>query len=199
MRAVILHDTGEADLDKILKFYTAPDGLGPHYFIEVTGTIRRLVDEDHIAYHAKIEESEARLYMAGYSNWCKWSWGSEGPFCVGAEMSNYAAWKEQWMSHGYRSPLDLVTRDHPNSCSIGIELQHPSEPTPLWFTPEQYAAAGELIADICKRRSLVVSRETVLTHADVSPMRRCNSHGPWDPPGSFSFNELWDAMRPAPR
>jgi hypothetical protein len=35
----------------------------PHYLIETIGMIRRIVDEGRVAYQAKIEQSEARLYM----------------------------------------------------------------------------------------------------------------------------------------
>src|SRR6185295_17365458 len=68
-RAVIVHGTGETDLDKLLAYYTAADGLGPHYLIEPHGTVRRFVDEDRIAYHAKIDTAEAHLYQLGYAEW----------------------------------------------------------------------------------------------------------------------------------
>lgn len=194
--AVILHQTGETDLDKIIRYYTSnADRIAPHYMVEVHGSVRRFVTEDRIAYHAKIDPQEAQLYSRGYQEWSTWEWSNGKPEPRGLELSNYVQWREQWRRRGYQSPLDLVTRSRPNALSVGIEIQKPLYPTKKFFEAPQYKAAAELVFEVCKRHKLPVDREHVLIHYDVSPMRRSNKQGSWDPPSSFDYNLLWDEMR----
>lgn len=193
--AFVVHNTGETDLDKILKFYSAEDGYQPHFFVETTGTIRRIVAEDHVAWHAKIDEAEARLYMLGYGTWSQWSWNNEQPFHLGYEFPGYFEWRTSWRSQGVQSPIGLVTGQYPNATSIGIELQKPILVTPDIFTDAQYEALAWLLVEEGHRLQIPIDRQHVLGHYDVSPMRRCNSTGNWDPGFAFRWNRLWDLVR----
>lgn len=192
--SVVLHSTGETDLDKILAWYTHPEGLGPHYFIETIGTVRRIAAENLIAYHAKIDKAEANLYQMGYQYWSQWIWLKDKPVNKGEEQSNYRLWRETWRDQGKQSPLDLVTKSSPNTFSVGIELQQPTSPTADIFTDEQYDSLTQLLIDIGKRNDIALDREHILGHYDVSPMRRSNSKGSWDPGEKFSFNRLFDLI-----
>ncbi len=192
--AVILHTTGSTDLDAIINWYTSKDGLQPHYMISVSGLIRRFVQEDHVAYHCKIDQHEAKLYMLGYKEWSHWCWDGEKPFNIGNEFSGYRMWRDQWRTRGKQSPLELISHDHPNSCSIGIELQQPTQPTPDIFTDEQYRSCADLLADIWRRQKVPLDREHVLSHYDCSPMRRCNPGGSTDPGRNFNYNRIWDLL-----
>ncbi len=195
--AVVIHTTGETDLDRILKFYTDPLGLQPHFLVEVTGTIRRIVKESLVAYHAKIEDDEARKYVLGYEGWSHYVWSGTSAFDFGSEYPGYREWRDKWVSGGKQSPIDLVTGRHPNACSIGIELQQPTDDlkTADIFLDVQYEQLASLLADIWQRQKIPLTHETVLGHYDVSPMRRCTVHGSWDPGQNFAWNRLWDLLR----
>lgn len=197
--AIILHQTGDTDLDKIIKYYTTNDQhVAPHFMIETTGSIRRFVPEDRIAYHAKIDHAEAQLYRLGFNTWAQWVWDEKKGEPVHVNelpQPNYNMWRDRWLSRGFQSPLELVTQDRPNAISLGIEIQNPGAKLPEFFYPEQYAAASALVAELCGRWRIPCDRDHILVHSDTSPMRRCSKAGPWDPPASFSFNRLWDGMR----
>jgi N-acetyl-anhydromuramyl-L-alanine amidase AmpD len=192
--AFVVHTTGETDLDNILAFYTDLDGYQPHYMIETIGTVRRIVADDLVAYHAKIDKAEAGLYRLGWANWSQWDWHDGAPRHLGQEFTGYRTWRDTWRPKGIGSPLDLVTGDHPNNRSIGIELQQPTDPGPLVFTEDQYKALAELLRDAGGRLGVRLDREHVLGHYDVSPMRRSTFRGGWDPGELFSYNHLFDLL-----
>jgi N-acetyl-anhydromuramyl-L-alanine amidase AmpD len=189
VRAVVIHATGETDLDRCIAWYTNPSGLQPHYFITATGTIRRIVDEKRIAYHAAIERAEAELYRAGWSTWSRHVWRDRAPVDIGVEFSGYSSWREQWRSGAgaLESPLDLVTGEKPNAVSLGIEVQSLEKPTPQLFAPEQYIALLELLDDVCARHKIPRDRRHILGHYDVSPMRRSTVRGSFDPGERFDW------------
>jgi N-acetyl-anhydromuramyl-L-alanine amidase AmpD len=95
IRAVIVHTTGDTDLQKILNFYQSPDGYQPHYMIESDGDIRRIVAEDHVAWHAAIQANEAAAYQRGFAHWSAMRWSSDQndvePF--GGFFPGFATWK----------------------------------------------------------------------------------------------------------
>lgn len=198
--AIIGHTTGDQDLDKILHWYDSPDGLQPHYVIGVDGTIYRIAWEDHVAWHAKIDPLEARLYQRGYQEWSRWNWplGGAAPQHLGAdEYPGYRFWRTKWREgRGYQSPLDLITGDHPNSVSVGVELQATNKPGV--FTDAQYDRFAALCVDIATRNQLQLDATTLLGHSDVSPMRRSNAAGGWDPGELFDWNHVWDLIRGVP-
>jgi N-acetyl-anhydromuramyl-L-alanine amidase AmpD len=191
--AVVIHGTGQTDLDKCIAWYTNPQGLQPHYMIAATGTVRRFVAEDHVAYHAALVKEEIALYRQGWQEWSTWAWRLGGPVHTGQEFGGYRSWRDQWQSKA-SSPLDLATGERPNLTSIGIEVQSLAKPTPRVFNDEQYAALAELLFDVCRRNSIPLMRERVLGHFDVSPMRRANERGSFDPGERFDWNRLWDAI-----
>jgi hypothetical protein len=121
--AIVVHTTGDSDLDRILRFYRSLNGLQPQYMIAVDGVIRRTAWENQVAYHCKIDPAEARLYQRGYGEWSRWRWGTDRPVHVGDEFSGYRGWRDEWRAAGLESPLELVTGEHPNSVSIGVEPQ----------------------------------------------------------------------------
>ena len=193
--AILLHTTGTQDLDAVLRWYTAPDGLQPHYLIETIGTVRRIASEDLVAYHCAIRPAEARLYQRGYQEWSQWVWRGDAPAHRGEEQPNYREWRDTWRAKGLQSPLDLCTRDHPNTRSVGIELQQPTHPAEDIFTDAQYTALAELLKDVGGRNSIPLTRDHVLGHYDCSPMRRSTAIGSWDPGRAFGWNRLWDLVR----
>lgn len=196
-RAIVVHTTGDTDLDKILRWYRSAEGLQPHYVIAVDGTIYRIAGEDLIAWHAKIDAAEARLYQRGYTEWSCWTWplSASAPVHVGHEFSGYRTWRDSWP--GLQSPLELVTGEHPNSVSVGIELQQPVKPGPGIFAGAQYEALAALLVDVGDRNRIPLDRQHVLGHSDCSPMRRSTAAGGWDPGVGFDYNRLWDLVRTA--
>lgn len=188
IQSIIFHTTGDTDLAKILRYYRAPDGLQPHVVIDLDGVARRIAWETQVAYHCKIEPAEARLYRLGYDEWSKWVWRNNQPEHVGEPFAGYAQWRAQWPQ--LRSPLDLVTADHPNSCSLGIELQQPEKPGPDIFTDAQYTTARAVIEDWHERFGVPLERRTVLGHYDCSPMRRSTAAGGWDPGVKFNWQRI---------
>jgi len=194
--AVVVHTTGDTDLAKILRFYLSSDGYQPHYLIDKTGLIHQFVEEDHVAYHAKIGVNEAALYAQGWLAWSRQvKTGSDRFRDAGAVYSGYLSWRKRWPS--LRSPLDLVTGRHPNYTSIGIELQQPfdKELTPDIFLNPQYSALLELLTDISNRTKIPIDKTHVLGHYDCSPMNRSTSRGGWDPGEKFNWTRI---LSPAP-
>ncbi len=55
-----------------------------------------------------------------------------------------------------------------NLQSIGIEFEDDDDPFNVVRTPEQYASAGVLIADICTRHNLAPNRTVIRKHNEVS-------------------------------
>jgi N-acetyl-anhydromuramyl-L-alanine amidase AmpD len=107
----------------------------------------------------------------------------------------YRFWRDTWRAAGLQSPLELVTGDHPNGVSVGIELQEPDSPLPDSFTDAQYTALAQLLLDVGQRQGVPLDRRHVLAHQDVSPMRRSTAAGGWDPGMAFKWNRLWDLVR----
>lgn len=194
IRSAIVHTTGDTELAKILAWYTSADGYQPHYFIDYDGTKHRIVPEDHIAWHCKIEDAEARLYQQGYAEWCRWIWQDDRPVQLASEFAGYRQWRDEWGAKGLHSPLELVTNAYPNSYSVGIELRQPVQPGPIIFTDDQYSSLAELLGDISCRNQFPADRSHFLGHSDCSPMRRCNPSGPWDPGRDFSWMRVWDLL-----
>jgi N-acetyl-anhydromuramyl-L-alanine amidase AmpD len=190
---VILHGTGETDLDRCLAWYTSASGLQPHYMISATGSIRRIVDDMRVAYHAGLDPAEVALYRKGWETWSRHVWRDKKAHDLGVEQPRYRGWREQWRrTVALQSPLELVTGDRPNLSSIGIELQSLDKPTREVFAPEQYAALSRLLVDVCGRWRIPLDREHVLGHSDVSPLRRTGATGSYDPGERFSWARVWD-------
>lgn len=196
VRAIIVHTTGDNNLQKILAYYQSTDGLQPHYVIGIDGIIYQVADERLIAYHCKIDKQEAIHYRMGWSHWCRWVWQNDRPVETSQEFAGYVEWRDTWRRLGYQSPLELVTVDRPNSYSIGVELQQPVKPVAgQIFTEPQYQSLAELLNDIGERHDIKLDRGTLLGHSDVSPMRRCNASGPWDPGAQTNWNKIFDLLR----
>lgn len=196
IRAVVVHTTGNTDLDAILKFYKDPDGFQPHYMIETIGTIRRCVEENLVAYHCAHKPAEQDAYTRGFAYWSTRYWSKNNTVeDYGKFFPGYTGWNNKWHAAGKSSPLDLITGTHPNLVSLGIELQQPTDPGPDIFTDEQYAALQELLVDINTRRRVPLTRDFILGHYDVGPMRRTTekSLNGWDPGGKFNWARAFDA------
>lgn len=74
-----------------------------------------------------------------------------------------------------------------NTGSIGVSLcgmrgatEHPFSAGPSPLTEKQWRVAMVLIADLCRQYSIPVTRETVLTHAEVQPTLGVIQRGKWD-------------------
>lgn len=192
----IVHGSGQTDLDACLAFYTSASGLQPHYLITATGSIRRIVDERRIAYHAALKPLEVEIYSRGWEVWSRHVWSDERAVDLGVEQPRYRSWRDQWRrTVATQSPLDLITGDRPNLRSVGIEVQSLDEPTREVFEPQQYEALAELLRDVCGRWKIPLDREHVLGHYDVSPLRRANAGGNYDPGERFNWARLWDLCR----
>jgi N-acetyl-anhydromuramyl-L-alanine amidase AmpD len=193
VRAIVIHASGETDLDKCLDWYTDAKGsntkaIAPHYLVTATGTIRRIVDEKRVAYHAGLDPAEVALYRKGWATWSRFEWRGRGPVDAGGEFAGYATWRRTWPR--LDSPLELITGAKPNATSIGIEVQSLSKPTAEVFAPEQYIALIELLDGLCARHKVARDRAHILGHYDVSPLRRSRSTGSFDPGEHFDWRRV---------
>lgn len=193
---MVLHGSGETDLDKCINWYTHPRGNQPHYLVTAIGSIRRFVDEDHVAYHAGRKPAES-IYHQGFAVWSRYVWRDNDAHDAMIEQPRYRTWRETWP--GRESPFDLITGASPNQRSIGIEVQSLDHPTPVVFEPIQYKALAELLVDVCGRWKIPIDREHVIGHYDVSPLRRSGPGGSYDPGERFSWDRLWELCREVPR
>lgn len=90
-----------------------------------------------------------------------------------------------------RQPNDISTyAAHTRGCNtgaIGVSLaamrdaqERPFYPGPSPILPEQVQAMAQLVADLCQRYSIPITKETVLTHAEVQPTLGIKQRGKWD-------------------
>ena len=166
--AVVLHSTGDTDLAAVLRYYRR-GGVGPHYLIDADGALYQFVAESQVAWHAGIRAEQAGRYRRGPHAW---------------ERADYPLWSHRWPGLG--SPLELVTGDSPNQRSVGIECLALHHPTTAIFSDAQYDSMSALVAQVCKRWSIPLDREHVLTHSDVNPLAR----GDRDPGSALDWSRL---------
>lgn len=194
--AVIVHQTGQTDLDACLRWYTSENGEQPHYLVTASGLIHRFTGENRVAWHCAIKPDEKRLYAVGWAKWSRWIWppGTNEPVEVGGEFAGYRSWRDRWRDR-IESPLELPTGHAPNFLSIGIEVQSLVKPTSEVFNADQYTALGELVRVVAKRNGVPLDRDHVLGHQDVCPMRRTNPRGGTDPGDRFNWDRLWTLVK----
>jgi N-acetyl-anhydromuramyl-L-alanine amidase AmpD len=190
----VIHQTGEPSLARCLAWYTHPAGDCPNVLIDTSGKAYRIVPDDTIAYHCGIKITEMQMYLRGWSEWSRWTWHNDRPRLFGDPYPGYASWRDTWRAQGLESPLDLLTGDRPNRRSLGVELLTPSRPLRDGFTDEQYRTLADLLVEWAGTWKLRLARGPVLFHSDVSPMRRCNVNGPWDPGQAFNLLRVWDLL-----
>jgi N-acetyl-anhydromuramyl-L-alanine amidase AmpD len=188
VRAVIVHTTGETNHEKILSFYKSETGYQPHWYVATNGDAYRIVDEARVAYHCAMLPQERTLYGHGFAEWSHWIWKGDKAVRGDEASARYVPWKTTWPA--IDSPLELATGERPNSASVGIELQQPVKPTDENFTVAQYEALCGILSLVKLRHGIKLDREHVLGHADCSPLRRCKSTGPWDPPMTFNWGKV---------
>lgn len=186
---ILLHTTGDPELDKILRFYDAPDGFQPTYVVDYDGTLYRIAPEDRITWHAATTPAERALYSQGWEVWRRYTWRNGVAMKLPDVNPAFTSWEKRWRP-GVESPLDLVPGAHPNLTTIGIEFRQPVQPGPAIFTDAQYAAGQQLVADVACRYGIALDQAHVLGHQDVSPLQRYNGHGGWDPGDAFDCSRI---------
>lgn len=74
-----------------------------------------------------------------------------------------------------------------NTGSIGVAMcgmrgatEYPFDPGPSAISEKQFNAHCVLVADLCRTYGIPVTRETVLTHAEVEPTLGVKQRGKWD-------------------
>lgn len=65
-------------------------------------------------------------------------------------------------------------------CGMRDAIEMPFSPGPSPLTEVQVDAACALVADLCRAHGIPVTRETVLTHAEVQPTLGVRQLGKWD-------------------
>ena len=163
-----------------------------HWLIDPQGVRVQLAEEDLKALHCA---SLDRRYQT--EDWMKW--GAPGGVKTWEEHGRepevvFDWWLERWPQ--FTSPLEMVSRRHINGISVGIDLMPLPDGT---FTAAQIKSLIELLHEICERHDLEYSREVVLAHSDVDPVRRGTvrkgKHGKiigrgWDPGRRLDWDGL---------
>lgn len=184
---IVVHNTGATDAEKIIKYYTSPKSLCPHYVIEHTGTIHKIVPESNVAWHVAYNSAVAALYDKGIDVWKRWRKRS-GILEETAKDGYYDTWFARWPN--IKDPR-MIIGPKPNYSSVGIELVALKEPTLRVFTDEQYLALQELIVAISVSSRIPLSKQSVFGHSDADPISRFNNHGSWDPGPTFDWNAIY--------
>jgi hypothetical protein len=136
-----------------------------HWLIDPQGKRVQLADESRRAVHTA---SLDRRYQT--EDWM--AWGAPGGVKTWTQHGRdpetvFDWWLERWPE--FRSPLEMVSRRHVNGVSIGIDLM----PLPSGiFTIAQMGALKALLLELCERCGLEYSRDVILAHEDVDPVRR---------------------------
>jgi len=110
------------------------------------------------------------------------------------EWPDYAYFDRRWGRLAV--PAGFTAPDHdPNNNSIGIEIFSIGARSPLaeQYSPQMYSALASLVADICRRHRLPVTREAICGHEDVNPVERWG----WDPNQGFDWERLFELARGA--
>ena len=183
---IVVHNTGDTDAEKIVKYYTTPKSLCPHYVIEPNGTVHKIVPESCVAWHIAYNDAVAALYDQGVDVWKRWR-KRNGVLEETASDAYYDTWFARWPR--VTDPRTIVGAK-PNYSSVGIEIVALKKPTERVFADEQYIALQELIAAISVSCQIPLSKQSVFGHSDADPISRFNSRGSWDPGPTFD----WDAV-----
>lgn len=177
--AIVMHTTGRGvyrrakqwdctPLEAAEKIYSSVLEASGHYVVGQDGVVAQLVPEAIPAWHV------------GYA-------GSAGPV-KGVEGLKW--WRDAWpdVEHPYDLNCGKIWQKNPagsnpsaNSWTIGIEVVPPERTGAPWSS-NAWAAVIALTADIGRRHSLELRRETLLRHSDLAPRKRTRRGQPWDPP-----------------
>lgn len=65
-------------------------------------------------------------------------------------------------------------------CGMRGAIEHPFDPGPSPINEKQFEAHCILVAEMCRMYSIPVTRQTVLTHAEVEPTLGVPQRGKWD-------------------
>ena len=65
-------------------------------------------------------------------------------------------------------------------CGMRGAIEYPFDPGPSAISEKQFNAHCVLVADLCRTYGIPVTRETVLTHAEVEPTLGVKQRGKWD-------------------
>ena len=187
---IIIHNTGDTDAAKIIKYYTTPKSLCPHYVVDPSGTIHRIVPETNVAWHIAYNDAVAALYDKGVNVWKRWR-KRNGALEETASDTYYDSWFARWPNV---SDPRSIAGPKPNYSSVGIELVALRKPTERVFTDEQYIALQELIAAISVSCRIPIARQSVFGHSDADPISRFNNRGSWDPGAAFDWNAIYAAF-----
>lgn len=110
------------------------------------------------------------------------------------EWPDYAYFDRRWGRMA--APVGFTAPGHdPNNNSVGIEIFSVGARSPVadQYSPEMYSALASLVADICRRRGLPLTRDAVCGHEDVNPVERWG----WDPNQGFDWERLFELARGA--
>lgn len=193
IRGIVVHGSGETDLDKVLAYYRKSDDAAcPHFLVETTGLVRRFCDLDRIANHAAMPEAERAAYSNGLAYWtrCRWDAKTKTVLSTATPRKCFDWWIRRWP--GRQSPLALATGASPNRNSVGIELLSPITRGPRIYSQSQYEQLALVIVHTCRRLGLKIGPETVVAHSDANPLRRiADEAGAYDPGEKFDWDFLW--------
>ena len=197
--SVVIHATGDTDLEKVLAFYANNRRLvRPHYLLDLGGTVYQFTPEDRVAYHAGYQgdgpDNEGVLYRAGWEVWSRRI--RKAPWIVQEPFEGYAWWRSRWPNlesptgrweAGTQVSPGLLAGANPNGATVGIECLSPKHRVPEVFTGAQYAVLPKLVVEICGRHDLPVDKDHVVGHQDLNPIGRSDLSGGWDPGVGFDW------------
>lgn len=193
--AVIVHTTGLGVVRKserwgvdpfaaAIRVYSTQMDAGGHYLVGQMGQVAQLVPESVVAWHVGASGSAA-YQRAGWYDGSQYEW-----------------WRRRWPQ--YQSPMELAHgnlwargpstgKPSCNANTVGIEVVPPPDNGP--WSLQCWTRLGALVMDICERRGITASLETVLTHSDAHPRKRTSRGRPWDPgPVQWSYQRFAAAV-----
>lgn len=125
-----------------------------------------------------------------------WTAGGPAASVLDKEHYHFMVQQDGKVVTGNRTPEDNITCSdgryaahtlNANTGRIGVALcgmvgavQSPFTPGRSPITWSQIGAACRLVAQLCRKYEIAVTRQTVLTHAEVSPTLGIKQRGKWD-------------------
>lgn len=155
---LIAHPDDPFNVDRVLQVYRDAK-VSAHYLIGRDGTVYRLVPESRVAYHAG----------KGSLPWLPGRKNNLNEYSIGIEMLNVGSARDMAMFMK-PEPYQAYATKHPNW---------------IGYTPAQYTALKELIAEIRSRHPLIkFDRYHIIGHEEWSPTRRS------DPGETFDYTKI---------
>ena len=166
---------------------------GPHYVIGQEGHIAQVCPEDLCAWHVGGKHGRTYDGVQWFGRQQRYQWWFER--WRGHTSPKDLAGGKLWTQYGAQTGLRVAWAARGgsvNANTIGIEVVPPDPDTRGPWSVAAWESLSNLTSEICMRRNIAATRDTIITHSDANPIARTTPGGsPWDTPETqFTWEEF---------